>query len=291
MQQSSNNNLCTVLLLLALGYLIYYLLNNNKNENETENFSIFDKIGNAVSSVVNKVAPKKTKEPQKTKEPLNNGPEYFTENYEKPEYVMDNTNNKYNLENGLDNAEYVMNNNINNSGNINSESQMEITNTQVAQNAQNVVNSITKQNSGVNDFKAFDDDYTPFTNLNGSADNYGGTVGWSDLDNAFGPLPNTQNTMDLVKMNQSEMKNYNSNDFLPKEIIKDSFEDVSQAKYNVDDNNLINTDRYVIGINTVGQSLKNGSHDIRGTIPNPKFTVSPWNNSTYEPDYNIKPLC
>ena len=44
-------------------------------------------------------------------------------------------------------------------------------------------------------------------------------------------------------------------------------------------------------INTVGQSLKNGSHDIRGTIPNPKFSVSPWNNSTYEPDYNIKPLC
>ncbi len=29
----------------------------------------------------------------------------------------------------------------------------------------------------------------------------------------------------------------------------------------------------------------------RGTIANPKFSVSPWNNSTYEPDYNIKPLC
>ena len=28
-----------------------------------------------------------------------------------------------------------------------------------------------------------------------------------------------------------------------------------------------------------------------GTIPNPKFIVSPWNNSTYEPDFNLKPLC
>ena len=67
--------------------------------------------------------------------------------------------------------------------------------------------------------------------------------------------------------------------------------DFSQAKHNINDGKLINTDRYVIGVNTVGQSLKNASYDIRSTIPNPKISVSPWNNSTYEPDYNIKSLC
>jgi hypothetical protein len=60
---------------------------------------------------------------------------------------------------------------------------------------------------------------------------------------------------------------------------------------NINDDKLINTERYIIGINTVGQSLKNASYDIRGTIPNPKFVVSPWGNSTYEPDFNLKPLC
>ena len=54
---------------------------------------------------------------------------------------------------------------------------------------------------------------------------------------------------------------------------------------------LISYLKKLIGVNTVGQSLKNASYDIRGTIANPKFAVSPWNNSTYEPDTNIKPLC
>ena len=51
------------------------------------------------------------------------------------------------------------------------------------------------------------------------------------------------------------------------------------------------TSGFHIGINTVGQSLKNASYDIRGTVANPKFAVSPWNNSTYEADHNIKSLC
>ncbi|AEX61516.1 hypothetical protein [Acanthamoeba polyphaga mimivirus] len=46
-----------------------------------------------------------------------------------------------------------------------------------------------------------------------------------------------------------------------------------------------------MGINTIGSSLKNGSHDIRGDIPNPKINVSLWNNSTIDPDTNIKGFC
>jgi hypothetical protein len=117
--------------------------------------------------------------------------------------------------------------------------------------------------------------------------NYG-----SDLDIAFDKPDVQQITPDLVNNNKNNVKQYNAKDYLPKEINDKWFDtDFSQAKYNIDDDKLINTERYIIGINTVGQSLKNASYDIRGTVPNPKFSVSPWNNSTYETDYNIKPLC
>lgn len=114
----------------------------------------------------------------------------------------------------------------------------------------------------------------------------------ADLDNAFQrPIPQEVRP-DVVDINRNNVKNYNAKDFLPKEINSQWFDtDFSQAKFNINDDKLINTERYVIGVNTVGQSLKNASYDIRGTIPNPKFTVSPWNNSTYEADYNLRPLC
>ena len=46
-----------------------------------------------------------------------------------------------------------------------------------------------------------------------------------------------------------------------------------------------------LGIDTIGQSKKNASYDLREAPPCPKFTIGPWNNSTIEPDYNIKSLC
>ena len=114
----------------------------------------------------------------------------------------------------------------------------------------------------------------------------------ADFDIAFDkPIPNDVKT-DVIDLNRNNVKNYNAKDYLPKEINDDWFNtDFSQAKYNINDDKLINTEKYIIGINTVGQSLKNASYDIRGSINVPKFSVSPWNNSTTEADYNIKPLC
>jgi hypothetical protein len=114
----------------------------------------------------------------------------------------------------------------------------------------------------------------------------------SSLTDAFAPpIPPGTNT-ETVDFKKQNMENYNAKDFLPKEINDEWFEtDFSLAKYQLNDDKLINTDRYIIGINTVGQSLKNATYDIRGTVPNPKFIVSPWNNSTFEPDFNLKPLC
>ena len=114
----------------------------------------------------------------------------------------------------------------------------------------------------------------------------------ADLDSAFQRPIEKGVRPDTVDLNRNNVKKYDARDFLPKEINDEWFDtDFSQAKFNINDDILINTERYVIGVNTVGQSLKNASYDIRGTIPNPKFTVSPWNNSTYEPDFNLKSLC
>lgn len=114
----------------------------------------------------------------------------------------------------------------------------------------------------------------------------------ANLDNAFmGAVP-PSTTVDQVDFNRNNVTEYDSSQFLPQEVQDEWFDtDFTKAKYTLNDDKMINTNRYVIGVNTVGQSLKNPAYDIRGTIPNPKYTVSPWNNSTYEPDNNLKPLC
>ena len=45
-----------------------------------------------------------------------------------------------------------------------------------------------------------------------------------------------------------------------------------------------------IGVNTVGQSLRNANLQLRSEPANPQVKVSPWQQSTIEPDNNRKPL-
>lgn len=117
-----------------------------------------------------------------------------------------------------------------------------------------------------------------------------GSMGAS-LNTAFmGAIPPNTAT-DQVDFNRNNVTEFDSSQYLPKEVNDEWFDtDFTKAKYNLNDDKMINTNRYIIGVNTVGQTLKNPSYDIRGTIPNPKYTVSPWMNSTYEPDNNIKSL-
>ena len=46
----------------------------------------------------------------------------------------------------------------------------------------------------------------------------------------------------------------------------------------------------LIGVNTVGQSLRNANWDIRAAPPNPQVEVSPWLQSTIAPDLQRRPL-
>jgi len=47
---------------------------------------------------------------------------------------------------------------------------------------------------------------------------------------------------------------------------------------------------YHIGIDTVGQTLRNANLQIRSEPPNPQIYVGPWQNSTIEPDFLRPPL-
>ena len=47
---------------------------------------------------------------------------------------------------------------------------------------------------------------------------------------------------------------------------------------------------YHVGVNTVGQSLRNSNQQLRSEPPNPQVSVSPWLNTTIGPDLARKPL-
>ena len=45
-----------------------------------------------------------------------------------------------------------------------------------------------------------------------------------------------------------------------------------------------------VGVNTVGQSLRNANLNLRAEPPNPRMQVSPWMNTTIDVDLMRKPL-
>jgi len=47
---------------------------------------------------------------------------------------------------------------------------------------------------------------------------------------------------------------------------------------------------YQVGVNTVGQSLRNANQQLRSEPANPQVNVSPWQNTTIGPDLARRPL-
>ena len=80
----------------------------------------------------------------------------------------------------------------------------------------------------------------------------------------------------------------NSDGLLPKEE-KDWFDTVPEP-IKVKNRHLININR-PIGVDTVGSSMKIACRDLRGNIPAPKFVVSPFLNSSVEPDVATVGFC
>lgn len=79
-------------------------------------------------------------------------------------------------------------------------------------------------------------------------------------------------------------------DLLPKDAANSRWAQMNPAgQGDVKDQNFL-TAGYHVGVNTVGQSLRNANLQLRSEPPNPQVPVSPWNISTIEPDLNRVPL-
>lgn len=75
-----------------------------------------------------------------------------------------------------------------------------------------------------------------------------------------------------------------ADDLLPKDAANSKWAEMNPAgQGDVRDKNFLNAG-YHIGIDTVGQSLRNANYQLRSDPPNPKLPVGPWNQTTIEYD-------
>lgn len=81
-----------------------------------------------------------------------------------------------------------------------------------------------------------------------------------------------------------------SSDLLPQDAANSKWAQINPAGSGMlGDQNFL-TAGYHLGINTVGQSLRNANLQLRSEPPNPQIAVSPWGISTIEPDIRTTTL-
>ena len=80
----------------------------------------------------------------------------------------------------------------------------------------------------------------------------------------------------------------NPEELLPSSVAPNNW-DTPANPGGIDGPNFLNPE-HLVGVNTVGQSLRNANRQLRSDPPNPQVKVSPWHQTTIEPDVNRKPL-
>lgn len=81
-----------------------------------------------------------------------------------------------------------------------------------------------------------------------------------------------------------------ADELLPKDAANSKWAQMNPAgQGDIRDQNFL-TAGYHVGVNTVGQSLRNANYQLRSEPANPQMPVSPWNISTIEPDQTRRPL-
>jgi len=83
--------------------------------------------------------------------------------------------------------------------------------------------------------------------------------------------------------------NLNPSDLLPKSQANEWSEANPIGEGSLQEQNFLDAG-FHSGINTVGNSLRNANMQLRSEPPNPQKKVSPWQQSTIEPDFNRKQL-
>jgi hypothetical protein len=81
-----------------------------------------------------------------------------------------------------------------------------------------------------------------------------------------------------------------ADDLLPKDAANSQFAQVNPAGQGDADSKNHLTAGYTLGVNSVGNSLRNANRQLRSEPPNPQLKVSPWMNSTIGPDLGRRAL-
>lgn len=120
------------------------------------------------------------------------------------------------------------------------------------------------------------------------------SIDYSQMNNNDQFVPNDQGNGNYAQYTPTKEEYtvkdlMNSEKLLPQEVNQNFF-DVVEDPITVKNRHLININK-PIGIDSIGSSLKNPCLDIRGNIPVSKFAVSPFLNSTIEPDIATVGFC
>jgi len=84
-------------------------------------------------------------------------------------------------------------------------------------------------------------------------------------------------------------KELTSEDLLPNNDFAAWSEAHPSDKGVLEDKNFLHAGHH-IGINTIGQSLRNPNYNLRSEPPNPQMQVSPWSQTTIGPDMTRRPM-
>jgi|LauGreDrversion4_2_1035121.scaffolds.fasta_scaffold13606_7 hypothetical protein len=100
--------------------------------------------------------------------------------------------------------------------------------------------------------------------------------------NQYEQFTNNQTTTDPTTCIKKDK--LTAQDLLPKDVSNLKWSQTNPSSIgDITDQNFL-TAGYHIGVNTIGQTLKNANLQLRSEIPNPQVAVSPWMISTIEPD-------
>ena len=164
-----------------------------------------------------------------------------------------------------------------------------LANQQVSQSRQNFqANSVAANSnpdpnlaaSGIGNYSPSNPDFNTSQMLDSQqSDNYNVNDQYSSV-NSIGGGDNSQAGMQSCYPRDR----LTASDLLPKDAADSKWARINPSGTgDIHDQNYL-TAGYHVGINTVGQSLRNANLQLRSEIPNPQKAVSPWGNSTIEPD-------
>jgi len=105
----------------------------------------------------------------------------------------------------------------------------------------------------------------------------------------FAPANGVQTSMPGIPSSCSAPNIQNPAELLPKDSNSQWAQLNPTGKGELSNINLLKAG-YHIGIDTIGQTLRNANLQIRSEPPNPQLSVGPWNQSTIEPDFMRPPL-